>query len=201
LIQSHAVSSLQLRPDARQSGIRRRDLDITILCALARYSLASRIEPHDPHVDTLEELGLGQPHPVRRVPGDDRIQLGNQSRVLNQIGARYHRGHQPEVNESAHEDLSHPGQSLSQRDRIAQPCARTTPADTQGRGYFSNDVLVAVDGPVQPIDIVLWRAARVQLADSGQLSRAHRVLVARCNGDGSHHAGIDHVNKRRTDLR
>jgi hypothetical protein len=192
---------VQLRPNPRKPAIRGCDFDVAILSVLSGHAPASRIEAHYPHVDALEEFWPGQPHPLRRVPGDGRIQLGDQEQILNQLGARYHRSNEPEVNESAHEDLSDPRQSLPQCDCIAQPSTRTIPADTQGRGYFGDDVLMAVDGPVQPIDIVLRRASRVQLADSGQLSRAHHVLVVRRNGDRICHAGVIHINEGRGDLR
>jgi len=71
----------------------------------------------------------------------------------------------------------------------------------QGRGYFSDDVLMTVDGPVLAIDIVLGCATRVQLADSGQLSSADRVLPLRSIGDGIYHASVIHANKRGPELR
>ena len=65
----------------------------------------------------------------------------------------------------------------------------------QGRGYFSDDVLMTVDGPVLAIDIILGCATRVQLADSGKFSCAHHVLPARSVRDGIHHASVVYASE------
>ena len=71
----------------------------------------------------------------------------------------------------------------------------------QGRGDLSDDVLMTVDRPALPIDIILRRATGLHLADRGQLPRAPRVLAARRIGDDSHHTGVIHTDKRRHGLR
>ena len=107
------------------------------------------------------------------------IQLGDQDRIINQLGARNNRGHRPKVDQSSREDPGDAGQPLAQRDRIAQPPAGSAAADTQGRSHFGDDVLMAVDGPVHAIDIILRvRDARTTRRQRPVLVRTSRSAVA-----------------------
>jgi hypothetical protein len=47
------------------------------------------------------------------VPGEGRIQLRDQKRILNQLGPRYDRSHHPEVNDSSREDFGDTWQPLA----------------------------------------------------------------------------------------
>ena len=57
LIQSRAVSRVQLRPDPRQADIRGCDFDIAIFGALARDALARRVEPKYPQ--SMRSMSFG----------------------------------------------------------------------------------------------------------------------------------------------
>lgn len=195
LVQSGAVLRVQLSPHPGQAGLQRPDLDIAILIALARHLLARRVEPGHPHVDPLDEFGLGQPHPLVPVPGDRGIQLGDQLGIVDQLRAAYHRGHQPKVDVSPRKRFGDPGQPLPQVDRVAQPPAGSSAADAQRRGHLGSHVLVPVDGPVDPVGIVIGRPPRIQLTDCRQLARTHRVLVARRRREDIDHTSIVQTRK------
>jgi hypothetical protein len=111
------------------------------------------------------------------VPSHRGIQLRDQLVILDQLAAMHHCGHQPKIYRPPGEDLGDPRQALTQRNRIPQPPAGPASVDAQRRGDLGDHILVAVDGPVEPLGVVGGRAPRIQLTDRRQLTRAHRVCA------------------------
>lgn len=130
------------------------------------------------------------------MPGDRGVQPGDQLGVLDQLGAVHHRRHQPEIDAALGEDLSDPGQPLTQRDRIVQAPGRAAPTDAQRGRHLGDHVLVSVDRPIETVGVVVRRPTRIQLADRRQLARAVRVLRPGRRGDAIQHTGVVDALKR-----
>lgn len=124
------VGGMQLRPHPGQSRIGAPDVDIPILVAGTRYPHSSGVKARDPHIDALSGLGPRQPHPLGGMAGHRDIDLGDHLGIVDVLGARHQCRDEPEVDVAARKRLRHPWQPLPQGDRMPQPPAGSTPADS-----------------------------------------------------------------------
>jgi hypothetical protein len=126
------------------------------------------------------------------MPGHRGIDLGDQLVILDQLGAIHQRGHQPKIDIPTRKHLGHPRQPLTQGNRIPQPRAGPTTTDPQRRSHLGHHILVPIDGPPEPLGIIVGRPARIQLTNGRQLTGALTVLGPRSGRDGVHHPGVGH---------